>query len=200
MRNMLPTTTLIDVVGDTTPPVDVEHLVADIASGSAAAFSELHSLYRDRLHSQFHYYSGDYHLSEDLVQEVFMRAFEEIQNGRFDPRGEKELYWWLIRVGRNKLTNLRTSETRRKKREEFYQELHLGSGRAASNAKRLLGDVYSECTQQQIEVVEMRFTDGRSFVDIEGELGISDTTAWRLVQDFEQKLYTALREQDYGGE
>lgn len=200
MRNMPPTTTQIDVVGGTPPPVDVGRLVAEIAGGSASAFEELHSIYRDRLHAKFYHLAGDHHAAEDLVQEVFMRAFEEIQSGRFDPRGDKQLYWWLVRVGRNRLSNLRISHARRMVREEFYHALNLGSDNGASKAKELLADVYAECTEQQIEVVEMRFTDEMTFVQIEEALGISDTTAWKLVQDFENILYTALREQDYGGE
>lgn len=77
--------------------VDDEALVVRLRQGDEGAFDELYRRYSDRLMAYLQRMVGDVGLSQDLLQEVFLRLVE--RPGAYDPR--RPLARWLFAVAHN---------------------------------------------------------------------------------------------------
>jgi len=86
-----------------------DELVLQAQNGSTAAFEELVRQHQRMIHSLTFRMSGSPADAEDLAQEAFLRAFEQI--GTF--RGTAKFSTWLYRVAVNTCLNWRQSEARR---------------------------------------------------------------------------------------
>ena len=86
---------------------DDETFVVRLWSGDTSAFDEIYRRYAQRLLAYVHRMVRDEPLSQDLLQEVFLRLVEG--EGRYDPR--RPLARWLFAVAHN----LSCSELRRRR-------------------------------------------------------------------------------------
>ena len=87
---------------------DIE-LVLQCQKGSPAAFEELVRNHQRMIHSLTFRMTGSLADAEDLAQETFLRAYEQI--GAF--RGSAKFSTWLYRIAVNTCLNWRQSEARR---------------------------------------------------------------------------------------
>ena len=76
---------------------NISELVELSQSGDEAAFEILFKTFQTRLHHSLFKVLRNYHETEDIVQQAFMRAWEKI--GTF--KGEANFYTWLYRIGFN---------------------------------------------------------------------------------------------------
>lgn len=83
-----------------------EALAGECRAGSEAAFAELVGRFQQNLHAFLRRLTGNAHDAEDLTQETFVRAYQQI--GRYDPR--QPFRPWLFAIGHN----LAVSELRRR--------------------------------------------------------------------------------------
>jgi len=89
-------------------------------AGDRDAFRRLYDAYKDRVYSFALYtLNGDAATAEDVAQEVFVRAFQNI--GRF--RGEAEFPTWLYRMAANACAD----EFRRRKRCAAWEDLETSA-------------------------------------------------------------------------
>lgn len=80
-----------------------------ILSGDREAFRDLVERYQDRLFNVLVRILGSHHDAEDLLQEVFMKAYRALGNYQ----GESQLYTWLYRIAVNAaLSHRRKGRTR----------------------------------------------------------------------------------------
>jgi len=60
--------------------------------------TELYNNYKDYVKSKIARYTSEYHLIDDYVQEVFIKAFDAIDRGLFD---DKNICGWLATIAKN---------------------------------------------------------------------------------------------------
>lgn len=95
------------------PRPDMQALVARARRHDPAAQRELFELHKARVSAQVQRMTGDPASVDDLVQEVFIAAFANLD--RF--RGDSQIHTWLYRIVANKARNWWDSEQRRRRRE-----------------------------------------------------------------------------------
>lgn len=93
--------------------VDVHELIDRARRHDPAAQRALFELHKDRLAAQIQRMTGNPAAVDDLVQEVFIAAFRNLE--RF--RGESSLPTWLYRIALNQSRNWWDSHRRRLRRE-----------------------------------------------------------------------------------
>ena len=105
-------------------------LVHRFKEGQLQAFDEIVERYREKLTRLIYGFVGTKSDTEDLLQEVFLRAYRNLS--RF--RGESSLYTWMYRIALNICRNhlrrnkrfLPLTETRFSKVEEAYEDTEKG--------------------------------------------------------------------------
>ena len=75
----------------------IPQLVELAQNGNSNAFEWLFSSFKTRLHHSLFKVLRNYHETEDIVQQAFLRAWEKI--GTF--KGNSSFYTWLYRIGFN---------------------------------------------------------------------------------------------------
>lgn len=85
------------------------HLVARAKSGDAHAFDALVRRYRKRIFALALHLSGSESDADDIVQDVFIRAFHALD--RFE--GRSEFFTWVYRLTVNRALDARRTRTRR---------------------------------------------------------------------------------------
>jgi len=86
--------------------VDPDHaLVIQAAGGSRQAFDDLVQRYRQRVYNLVRALTGGHRDAEDLVQDIFVRAYRSIAGFR----GESSFRSWLYRISVNVVHNHRDS-------------------------------------------------------------------------------------------
>lgn len=79
-------------------PPDDNSLAARAARGDLASFRAIVDRYQTPIFRMTYQFVNDYHLAQDLAQEVFVRAFRNL--GKFDPQ-RGNFSTWLYTIARN---------------------------------------------------------------------------------------------------
>jgi RNA polymerase sigma-70 factor (ECF subfamily) len=96
-----------------TDPYSDGALVDDCRSGNPAAFDELVRRYKDRVYHVVYRFLGNHEDAQDVSQEVFLRAYQGLN--QFE--GRSKLYTWLYTIAGNLARNrLRDSGRRGRNR------------------------------------------------------------------------------------
>ena len=112
-------------------PSDSE-LVEQFKNGNEAAFNELVIRYQEKMYWVARRFLNDHDGADDVVQDVFVKAYESLKHFR----GESSLYTWLYRIA----VNLSLNVLRRRRIREFFRlddVLHLG-GEAEEEPDRIM--------------------------------------------------------------
>ena len=180
-------------------------LILRARQGDDGAFSILLTRYRDRIFATLFGLTGDRDVSEDLLQDVSIKAHSSIR--RF--RGECQFYTWLYRVAVNRWKDWRISMGRR--REDILDEVierTPGVHRTDAHVERaelreLLARALQELPDLWRKVIVLREIDDLSYEEIAEVLSCSiGTVKSRLFrargklreilvrdhQEFEQRL------------
>ena len=160
-----------------------QDLVTQSQTGDPAAFEALVRNHQRMVHSLTFRMTGSLADAEDLAQETFIRAYEQI--GGF--RGTAKFSTWLYRIAMNTCLNWRQSEARR-----FH--LHENCAREIST-HHLNGEISSGENQsnQQVQAALLKLPakqrsaivltiyDGLNHAEAAQILGCSETTvSWRV--------------------
>ena len=157
-----------------TPCRKIDSLSSDSAlallakKGNDEAFSLLLVRYRDRIYATLFGLTGDRDISEDLLQDVSLKAHLSIH--RF--RGESQFYTWFYRVAVNRWKDWRISRGRR--REDILDEVvdrtpggHRTDARVENAELRdLLGQALQELPDTWRQVIVLREIDGLTYEEI----------------------------------
>ena len=117
-------------------------LVSRARQGDGEAFSVLLTRYRDRIYATLYGLTGDRDVSEDLLQDVSLKAHQSID--RF--RGDSQFYTWLYRVAVNRWKDWRLSASR--KREDIVEGVF----------ERTAGPLRTEAEAERNEIRTILFT------------------------------------------
>jgi RNA polymerase sigma-70 factor, ECF subfamily len=112
----------------------IDTLVGRAQNGQPEAFAQLYEEFMDRVYRYIHMRTGQMENTEDMTQEVFVRAFEGISGYR---QMGKPFLGWLLRIAHNLLIDY----YRRKNRDKFLP----------------LPEVYPSATGNPLETAEKNF-------------------------------------------
>jgi RNA polymerase sigma-70 factor (ECF subfamily) len=158
-------------------------LVLQTQKGSPAAFEELVRHHQRMIHSLTFRMTGSLADAEDLAQETFIRAYEQI--GTF--RGTAKFSTWLYRIAMNTCLNWRQSEARRFQfQANCAEELsahHLnGENSPAENqSSQHIQAALLKLPAKQRAAIVLTIYDGLNHAEAAQVLGCSETTvSWRV--------------------
>ncbi len=155
-------------------------LVLQTQKGSPAAFEELVRQHQRMIHSLTFRMTGSLANAEDLAQETFLRAYEQI--GSF--RGTAKFSTWLYRIAVNTCLNWRQSEARR-----FHLHAQAAGEIAAQQAENSASGEQANEVQaallklpaKQRAAIVLTIYDGLNHAEAAQVLGCSETTvSWRV--------------------
>ncbi|HEY4417018.1 MAG TPA: RNA polymerase sigma factor [Verrucomicrobiae bacterium] len=169
-------------------------LVLQSQNGSPAAFELLVRTHQRMIHSLTFRMTGSLADAEDLAQETFIRAYEQIGNFR----GTSKFSTWLYRIAFNTCLNWRQSEARRfQLHQDAGEELAVlrgtGEGSPAENlANQQVQAALLKLPAKQRAAIVLTIYNGLNHAEAAQILGCSETTvSWRVFAA-KQKLKTWL--------
>ena len=158
-------------------------LVLQTQKGSPAAFEELVRHHQRMIHSLTFRMTGSLADAEDLAQETFIRAYEQI--GTF--RGTAKFSTWLYRIAVNICLNWRQSEARRfhlhaNCAKEISDQHANGENSPAKNgACEQVQSALLKLPVKQRAAIVLTIYDGLNHAEAAQILGCSETTvSWRV--------------------
>ena len=156
-------------------------LVLKSQNGDPAAFEELVRHLQHMVHSLTFRMTGSLADAEDLAQETFLRAYEQI--GSF--RGASKFSTWLYRIAVNTCLNWRQSEARRfqlqnRAAEELYTQQGGLRVSAATEPNEVQAALLKLPAKQRAAIV-LTIYDGLNHAEAAKILHCSETTvSWRV--------------------
>ena len=143
-------------------------LVLRAQKGDGEVFSGLLTRYRDRIYATLYGLTGDRDVSEDLLQDVSIKAHLSIN--RF--RGDSQFYTWLYRVAVNRWKDWRISMSR--KREDVIEGVfERTAGRSRTDdateqgeIRAMLAIALQELPDMWRQVIVLREIDDLSYDEI----------------------------------
>ena len=158
-------------------------LVVQSQQGDSSAFEALVRNHQRMIHSLTFRMTGSLADAEDLAQETFIRAYEQI--GSF--RGTSKFSTWLYRIAVNTCLNWRQSETRRFNlnkncAEEIFAHNQNGENNPASTQSRQqVQEALLKLPAKQHAAIVLTIYDGLNHAEAAQVLGCSETTvSWRV--------------------
>ena len=146
-----------------------------------AAFEELIRQHQRMVHALTYRMTGSLADAEDLAQETFLRAYEQI--GGF--RGTAKFSTWLYRIAVNTCLNWRKSERRR---QELHAQAAVEFSAPSAGGEAASGDQAAEVQAallklpaKQRAAIVLTIYDGLNHAEAAQALGCSETTvSWRV--------------------
>jgi RNA polymerase sigma-70 factor (ECF subfamily) len=158
-------------------------LVLQSQNGNPAAFEELIRNHQRMIHALTFRMTGSPADAEDLAQEAFIRAYEQIGNFR----GSAKFSTWLYRIAMNTCLNWRQSEARRfHLHENCANEIsaqHLDEENSAAKNGRCehVQTALLKLPAKQRAAIVLTIYDGLNHAEAAQILGCSETTvSWRV--------------------
>ena len=150
--------------------------------GDAEAFRELYRAYRDPVWTLVVSLVGDSSQAQDVMQNVFFKAFRGLGGFRF----EAGLFTWIYRIAHNECLN----HLRRRDAPPIPLEAILGGGEEIDRARvsdreearrAALQDAVKQLPFKMREVVILKYQEGLSYMEMSRVLGCAPgTVASRL--------------------
>lgn len=158
-------------------------LVLQSQNGNPAAFETLIRNHQRMIHSLTFRMTGSPADAEDLAQETFLRAYEEL--GSF--RGTAKFSTWLYRIAVNTCLNWRQSEARRFRLHancaDEMSALHVNGNHIPpeGRANQEVQSALLKLSAKQRAAVVLTIYDGLNHAEAANILGCSETTiSWRV--------------------
>ena len=169
-----------DETGETIDEVD--RLLDRAVSGDADAFGKLYDMYVDRVYRHIYYRTGSVADTEDLTQQVFIKAWQAIPRYR---KTASPFAAWLIKISHNLVIDYyRTNKA------ATFLDFDVADSSLDSNPAYLAETGFDrqqirraifELPGDQQQVVLMRFIEDFSYHEIAASLGKSEG-AVRVIQ------------------
>lgn len=113
----------VEDAGEVAPEISDAELVLKSQQGDLHAFDQLVERYHGKIYGLTYNMTSNREDAEDLVQDVFVKAFEALP--RF--KGKSSFYTWIYRIAVNKTINYRKKRNRKRalSLDQFDQEIKL---------------------------------------------------------------------------
>ena len=146
-----------------------QELVEDFQRGNESSFNELVLRYQERIYWVARRFVQDHDNADDVVQDVFCRAYEGL--GKF--RGESGIYTWLYRI----TVNLALNAVRRQRVREFFrideildvkdeEGLRPDEHLEKNEQKELIEQAVAQLPEKQKAVFILRYYDEMPYEEI----------------------------------
>lgn len=159
--------------------LDLEDDLIVRAKSDHNAFRPLYEKYYRQIFIFLLHRTGDKELTADLTSQVFLRALMGLK--RYEIRGVP-FSAWLYRIAINECNsffrrnrNVRTVVLEEHHADQLYEEM-FGEN-IAEDLKRKLPHILQELRPGELQMVELRFLEGRPFREVADILNISETYA-----------------------
>ena len=145
--------------------------------GDHEAFEALIARHQRMIHALTFRMTGSPADAEDLAQETFIKAFQQL--GGY--RGEAKFSSWLYRIAVNLCLNWRSRQDRRQQAHtEWAEQLEDGSGSDGGRSQQIESALMKLNPKQRAAVVLTTY-DGLNHAEAARILGCSETTvSWRV--------------------
>jgi len=107
-----------------------DEIIKRCLSGEIEAFRHLVEKYQIRIINTCFKYTKNLVDAEDVAQEVFLRAYDNLNNFKFDSK----FYSWLYRIAVNTSLNYINSKEKRKEKETISDESCLNNSNRSSDS------------------------------------------------------------------
>jgi len=145
--------------------------------GGHEAFENLIREHQRMIHSLCYRLTGSMEDAEDLAQETFLQAYQNLAGFR----GEAKVSSWLYRIAVNRCLNWRK---RRRRQDQTHLEWSRQESEAAhddSRSARSIQDALMKLPARQRAAIVLTTYDGLTHAEAARALGCSETTvSWRL--------------------
>ena len=149
----------------------------DVGCGSGpreAALQELHDRHASELWRFAMRRTHDRELSEDIVQEVLLRAWKDPSLGQRDQAAARN---WLFTASRNLIIDRwRSAPSRHEQRMEDPPEESAGDATSVVLDRWLIAEALGSLSMEQRSVINAAYYEGRSVADISARLRIPEGT------------------------
>jgi RNA polymerase sigma-70 factor (ECF subfamily) len=155
-------------------PQDEDQLIQRARQGDLAAVSEIYNLHVDRIYKYVRYRTGDDQTAEDITAEVFLRAIESL--GSYNDHGAPFVAW-LYRIAHARIIDYWRSANRRQTApldDPLLQDGLVETDEAIDVdflQHRLLWSALQQLTDDQQNVIILKFVEGLSNLEIAQVLG-----------------------------
>jgi RNA polymerase sigma-70 factor (ECF subfamily) len=184
-----------------------QDVIARVRRGERAAFAALVDAYRTPIFNLAFRMTGHPSDAEDLAQETFLRAFEQLP--RFNP--ERSFYTWLFTISLNLIRN-HLKKTGRRRRADHYLPRERLTGAVDSRGRPVVqqgtrdeedvsaekGEGLARCLRKLSpelrELLVLRFYQGLSFEVIAEIAGLSQSAVKMRVYRGLDKLRKCMEE------
>jgi RNA polymerase sigma-70 factor, ECF subfamily len=149
----------------------------DVGCGAGqreAALQELHDRHASELWRFAMRRTHDRELSEDIVQEVLLRAWKDPSLGQRDQAAARN---WLFTASRNLIIDRwRSAASRHEQRMEDPPEESAGDATSVVLDRWLIAEALASLSMEQRSVINAAYYEGRSIADISAQLRIPEGT------------------------
>ncbi|MFW0783433.1 ECF RNA polymerase sigma factor SigK [Gordonia sp. CPCC 206044] len=184
--------TVDSATGGTSLPV----LLARIASGDTAAFSEFYDSTCDRVYGMVFRVLRDPGYSEETTQEVFLQVWRSA--GTYDPRAGSAISW-LITVAHRRAVDRVRAESAATRRDITYgaEDQRTGFDEVAESVTaqetaREVVDCLQTLTGIQRESVDLAYYQGLSYREVADRLSVALPTIKSRIRDGLRRLRNCL--------
>ncbi len=166
--------------------ITAEHVIIEAAKKDARQFSEVYDRYFDGIFEFIFRRTEDEELADDLCSQTFFRALDNLK--KYEYRG-LPFSAWLYKIATNEV-NKHFNKTKRNRvfslEEQRVRELmEVEEEEFSQEQLDLLKDTLNELPTSTVEILELRFFEGRSFKEIAYILNIGESGA-------KMRLYRAV--------
>ena len=145
--------------------------------GDPEAFEALVTKYQRMIHALTFRMTGSVADAQDLAQETFIQAFQQI--GQF--RGEASFSSWLYRIGVNKCLNWHKRERRKERLHEDWNVRRDEASQADESLAQRAQEALMRLNPKQRAAMVLTIYDGLSHAEAARALGCAEATvSWRV--------------------
>ena len=157
--------------------VDESTWIEESRRGEPAAFEKLICRYQHMVHSLTYRMTGSMTEAEDLAQEAFIQAYQQL--GSF--RGEARFSSWIYRIALNLCLNWQKRNIRRERAYENWAQQQLDPPADNHPLAQHVQEALLKLHPKQRAAVVLTTYEGLNHAEAARALGCSETTvSWRL--------------------
>jgi RNA polymerase sigma-70 factor (ECF subfamily) len=164
---------------------DEKALVSRAIDGDEEAFGKLYLLHLDAIYRYVYYRIGSMEDAEDLTEQIFLKAWEALPG--YQQRG-KPFTSWLYRIAHNIIVDFHRKRKNNEISVDKVYDESLDDGQPGILQKiveqeeaKLLANAISQLSDEQQQVIVLRFVEGLSHKEVARILGKNEG-ACRMIQ------------------
>ena len=171
-------------------------LIQRILAGDAIAFERLVGKYQKQVHTLAWRKIGDFHIAEDITQEIFLQVYQKLETLEDPTRFPRWLYViadrlciaWLRRNQRH-TEPLEDTDISEVETEAYSQYIATEHAKTFADARRdLVEELLAKLKEGNRTVITLHYLEGMTYAEISNFLGVSENTIKSRLRRARQQL------------